>query len=90
MHKPATKAQKPGHMNITIVSMIRKIANAVLARIVLVVRRRSTISVIVRESVISSNQNDMKYHALTMQQSMEALVLTIKVKICEMREVRVG
>ena len=61
-----------------------------LARIVLVVRRRSTIGVRERVSVISSNQNDMKYHALTMQQSMEALVLTIKVKICEMREVRVG
>ena len=77
-------------MSITIDSMIRKITNTALARIVLVVQRRSTISVIVRESVISSNQNDMKYHALTMQQSMEALILTIKVKICEMREVRVS
>ena len=82
----ATKYKSLKYMCSAIFSMIREITNTAMARIVLVIRRRSTVSVIVRESVISSNQNDMKYHALTMQQSMKALVLSIIRKICVMRK----
>ena len=88
-----TKTKKLEYMSVTIASMVREITDAAVTRIELVVRRRSTISVIERESIrlhgISTNQNDMKYHALTMQQSMKALVLTIKAKICVMRKVQI-